>query len=158
MRKITKRSAAIIGATVVAIGGGAAWAASSWFDGTGTASASSSQVKTVTAEGTVTEKLYPGKTATAAVTAKNPNDYPVTITGASDLVVTVKDAEAGCTQQTAKLTLNPAPPNTIPAQEGGASGTLSGDWTGFVSMGRDASPACAGANFELAFKLTGAVA
>jgi len=157
MRKITKRSAAIIGATVVAIGGGAAWAATSWFTGTGSATASSSKIEIVTATGTVADKLYPGKSATAVVTATNPNDYPVSITGAKDLVVEVT-GDPKCKPGDAKLSLNPAPANTIPAKSGATAGTLTGDWTNFVTMGKDASPDCAGAQFKLTFKLDGAVA
>ncbi|MFI7540958.1 hypothetical protein [Actinoplanes sp. NPDC049599] len=157
MRKITKRSAAVIGATVVAIGGGAAWAATSWFEGEGTASASSSTVQKVTAVGTVSEKLYPGKSATAAVTATNPNDYPVSVTGTSDLKVAVTGAP-GCAQKDADLSLSLPPANTIPAKSGATPGTLTGDWTNFVTMGKNADPACAGATFALTFKLEGKVA
>ncbi|MGW4941707.1 hypothetical protein ACWEOZ_08980 [Actinoplanes sp. NPDC004185] len=157
MRKITKRSAAIIGATVVAIGGGAAWAATSWFNGTGTATAASSTVQTVTASATVADNLYPGKNATAAVTVTNPNDYPVKINAAKTPVVTSNTN--GCNQGSAKLTLGDVPPNTvIPAKTATGNGTLTANWPTFIRMGGDASPACAGATFSIQFDLEGAVA
>ena len=161
MRKITKRSAAVIGATVVAIGGGAAWAAASWFEGTGSASASSSTIQTVTATATVSDKLYPGKNATAAVSVTNPNDYRVSITGATLKTVTVTDAP-GCTKENADLSLGSVPPGIKidgkPANFASATSTPAGNWAEFIRMGSKADPKCAGATFTVNFDLVGAVA
>jgi hypothetical protein len=160
MRKITKRSAAIIGATVVAIGGGAAWAATSWFDGSGSARANSSTIKKVVAVATVAENLYPGKNADASVTVTNPNDYRVHITGANTPVVTVLGpAGSACTGADAKLKLGAVPENAfVDGKTAAGPGTGTGTWTGFIQMESDASAACAGAAFKVEFTLAGAVA
>jgi hypothetical protein len=161
MRKITKRSAAVIGATVVAIGGGAAWAATAWFEGTGSASAASSTIQTVTATAAVSDKLYPGKNATAVVTVTNPNDYPVRITGATLTDVTVANAN-GCTANNADLKLGTVPNNVViaakPANVANATPTAAGSWAEFVRMGAAADPKCSGASFTVTFTLQGAVA
>jgi hypothetical protein len=80
MRKITKRSAAVIAATVVAIGGGAAWAAWS-ISGKGSASAASGTAVplTVISEPTV-DVLLPGSQSDVTFKVKNTNSFPVTIT------------------------------------------------------------------------------
>jgi hypothetical protein len=160
MRKITKRSAAIIGATVVAISGGAAWAANSWFNGTGSAEAASSTVQTVTATATVADKLYPGKNANAAVTVTNPNDYSVLITDAKAPTVTVLSAnDKACTAGAAKLSLGAVPNGfDVPGKSAGVSGTRTGTWSGFIGMEPGASAACAGATFKIDFTLDGSVA
>ena len=84
MRKITKRSAAVITAAVVAVGGGsAAWAY--WtFGGTGnaavaSATASQLRVRALTVEG----PLVPGLRADVTFTVDNFNKFPVVITGIS---------------------------------------------------------------------------
>jgi|tagenome__1003787_1003787.scaffolds.fasta_scaffold20974788_4 hypothetical protein len=81
MRKITKRSAAITAATVIAIGGGAAaWAAANGWDitGTGTGDASAATITPLTASSDMgSVKVYPGLVATVAATVNNPNDFPV---------------------------------------------------------------------------------
>jgi hypothetical protein len=80
MRKITKRSAAIIAASVIAIGGaGAAWAA--WtFSGTGNASVSAATATPLTVTGeTVAGPMVPGTAVNVSFTVKNPNSFPVLI-------------------------------------------------------------------------------
>ncbi|WP_328462192.1 hypothetical protein OHA21_34570 [Actinoplanes sp. NBC_00393] len=83
MRKISKRSAVIVGVTVVALGGGAAWAAFSGWDieGEGKANGKAAQIKKLTASTTFTDNLYPGLTTDITTTMKNPNEFPVQLTG-----------------------------------------------------------------------------
>jgi len=80
MRKITKRSAAIVAAAVVAVGGaGAAWAAWS-LSGTGSASASAGAVVPLTVTGSpVVDALVPGSKSDVTFTVKNENSFPVLI-------------------------------------------------------------------------------
>jgi hypothetical protein len=162
MRKITKRSAAVIGAAVVAVGAtGAAWAA--WtITGTGGTSASSASLSPITATATVVgDKLWPGQSRNATVKVTNPNDFPVKVTG-----VTIKDVAAagapGCTKDKAALVLGAVPPNTViggkPAAFVTATPTDAGTWSNFVQMGAGAEAACAGATFTVSFDLAGVIA
>jgi hypothetical protein len=161
MRKITKRSAAITAATVIALGGGAAWAAANWFSGSGTATASASSVQNVTAIGTVSDKLWPGRKLNAAVSITNPNDYPVRVTGATISSLGVANAEGGCTLAEAKLSLGNVPNGVVVNGKPAASSTVTPvDFTfpEFIRMATDASPACANATFTVSLTLEGAVA
>lgn len=84
MRKITKRSAAIIAASVIAVGGGAAaWAANGWgVTGEGEATAKASDIKKLTASADLgaTKRIYPGLVTTVNTSVANPNDFPVNLT------------------------------------------------------------------------------
>ncbi|GAA2682617.1 hypothetical protein [Actinoplanes palleronii] len=84
MRKLSKRSTAVIaGVAVVVIGGGAAWAATGWsILGTGTASASGAEIKPVTASSTFTKTLFPDRVIPMDTTFTNPNEFAVKLTGA----------------------------------------------------------------------------
>jgi hypothetical protein len=83
MRKITKRSAAIIGATVIAIGGGAAWAA--WSLGGSAAATASAGSSTPLTVGTpsINGQLLPGNPADVAFAVTNPNSFNVQVNGLS---------------------------------------------------------------------------
>lgn len=162
MRKMTKRSAAIVAVTAVAIGGGAAYAATAWFSGTGKATAASSEAKPVAAVATIADgaKLWPGKNVNAAVSVTNPNDYPVKVTGLENVLV--KSNKSGCTAENADVTLGEVPANmTVGGKPAGfvdATPTDLGNWTDFVKMGSNADPACAGATFTITFGLKGGIA
>ncbi|MFI6076906.1 hypothetical protein ACIA5C_35770 [Actinoplanes sp. NPDC051343] len=100
MRKITKRSVAIIAASLVAIGGGAAWA--TWTligDGSTAAAAESASQLSITAPATAEGGLAPGQAADIVFVVANPNKYPVTI-GAVKLtgltVTKASDATGTC--------------------------------------------------------------
>ena len=81
MRKITKRSAAVIAASALAIGGaGAAWAA--WnLTGAGSTSAKAANAQALTIDSVQVVGLSPGNKSDIKFTAKNPNAFPVKITG-----------------------------------------------------------------------------
>ena len=75
-----KRTAVIAAVTVLAIGGGVAYAAwSSSGSGSGSVASTTSANSTISpVAGAV--GLYPGHTVSFQVTINNPNDYPVTVT------------------------------------------------------------------------------
>jgi hypothetical protein len=159
MRKITKRSAVIATASVLAVGTGtAAFAyASGWFNGSGTVYANSSTVQPVTTTvvlSDASQKLYPGKTvAISSVTVSNPNDYPVLITALTlDTLTSTKGA--GCTKGNADVSFGAVPANTIiPAGQSPTSVNL-----GSVTMGGNGDVACAGGTFTFGVKMTGEIA
>ncbi|WP_433827214.1 hypothetical protein ACQP2E_34850 [Actinoplanes sp. CA-015351] len=82
MRKFTKRSVALITAGVVAVGGGAAYAAWS-LGGSGTATASAGTVQTLSVAGVSTTPLVPGTKTDVTLTLTNPNKFPVVVTSIS---------------------------------------------------------------------------
>ena len=81
MRKITKRSAAIIAAAVVGVGaiGGVAMANGWLAEGTATGTAQSSDLQAISANITLNGKIYPGVTRTATAVIANPNDFNVAL-------------------------------------------------------------------------------
>jgi hypothetical protein len=82
MGKSTKRSVAIAAAAVVTVGAaGAAYAAGWLINGSGAATASTSAIKPMHADISITGNVYPGKKADAVVLVDNPNDFPVILTG-----------------------------------------------------------------------------
>jgi hypothetical protein len=98
MRKITKRSAAVITAAVVAVGGaGAAWAV--WgVSGIGSASASAGDVQPLGVGTTITlnpSTFFPGSQHSVAFTVTNPNPFPVEVQG-----ITITDIDSGATNTT----------------------------------------------------------
>ncbi|GIF24570.1 hypothetical protein BJ973_008049 [Actinoplanes tereljensis] len=84
MGKNTKRSAVVAGVAAVLIGGGAAaWAFTGWnVDGSGTAEADAAQIKPLTATASLGANLYPGRKTKITLKVDNPNEFPVTLTGA----------------------------------------------------------------------------
>ena len=142
MGKITKRSAAIVGGSILAVTGGtAAFAyASGWFTGTGSVAASSSEIKVVNAVvtlgNTAETRLYPGKVVPITANVTNPNDYPVRITG---ITVDNVTAKPGCGKAQADLSFG-----TVPL--------------GSIKMGPAADPACANASFTVTAVLAGEIA
>ncbi|KUL29077.1 hypothetical protein [Actinoplanes awajinensis] len=99
MRKLSKRSTAVVaGVAVVVIGGGAAWAATGWtIPGTGTANASAATIKPVTATSTFASNIFPDANINFSTKFSNPNEFAVILTGAISItgaVVTPADANA----------------------------------------------------------------
>jgi hypothetical protein len=90
MRKITKRSAAIIAASIVGVGalGGVAMANGWLVGGKGYASATGSTVTDMRADITLSGKLFPGAALTAKALVDNPNEFPVKLSGISNPVIT----------------------------------------------------------------------
>lgn len=153
MRKITKRSAAVIAGSALALTGGtAAFAyASGWFSGTGSVKAQSSTIQIVTATvDTSATHLYPGKSVQVKGTVANPNDYPVQIDtiGISDLGSSV----GACTREKSKVSFG-----AVPAGLRIPPGTYNDVVLGNLTMG-EADPACAGATFNITATMTGQVA
>jgi hypothetical protein len=163
MRKITKRSAAITAATVLAIGGGAAWAASGWFNGSGNVSASSSTIQPVVANINGVANLWPGKAVNASVSIGNYNEYSVNANDIdrSTIVVKVFDTAAAAANNTESATCTPAEAGinlgNVPATTVGPSGWQETTFTNFVGMESTASADCAGKVFKVTFKLLGDV-
>jgi hypothetical protein len=165
MRKITKRSAAIIAVTAIAVSGGAAWAANWYLSGTNSASASATTIQAVDVTLTASSQLYPGAKANAVLAAKNPNPYAVKVTGVSGTpVVTVTggaqnvDRASACTPATAGITLKPT---------FGSGVTVPGNLTNLtnvdtvsqvIEMASTAPESCAGATFTVSFTTTGSIA
>jgi hypothetical protein len=145
MRKITKRSAAVVGAIVIAIGGGtAAFAyASGWFQGGGTATATSASIKPVTATIVIpdTAHLFPGATVPIKGSVTNPNEYKVEVTGVtiSDVTSTKGSTNNGeCAKNAADLSATFAKKFTLAPNQ-----TVDNWDIGTITMGIKAVPQCA---------------
>ncbi|WP_229071496.1 hypothetical protein [Actinoplanes sp. DH11] len=84
MRKLTKRSTAVIaGTAAVVIGGGAAWATVNGWEigGSGTAEADTASITPLTATAQINGKIFPGKVTTITTSVNNPNEFKVQLTG-----------------------------------------------------------------------------
>ncbi|MEV6487220.1 hypothetical protein AB0M20_01080 [Actinoplanes sp. NPDC051633] len=94
MRKLTKRSAAIVTASVVAVG--AAGAAFAWsLTGGGEASATAGTTKNLVVEAALAnDSLVPGVPRNLNFVVKNKNDFPVVVTGAT--ISEVKGGDGDC--------------------------------------------------------------
>jgi hypothetical protein len=92
MRKITKRSAAIITASIVGVGalGGIAMASGWLVEGKGIAKADTAEVKDMSAEASLVGKAYPGLATTANALIDNDNEFPVIINKAA---IALKDGK-----------------------------------------------------------------
>lgn len=151
MRKITKRSAAVVAGSVLALTGAtAAFAyANGWFSGSGTATATASTIQTVTATISTTGNIYPGKELPITGTVNNPNDYQVQID--SITVDTVQTGIGACnaasglafTELPSGLKINP--------------GSYPGVGLGKLTMNQSADPSCSGATFTITAKMTGEI-
>lgn len=165
MRKFTKRSVALVTAGVVAVSGGAAYAA--WLisgGGSSSASASTSQGLTLADLGpagtsgdvTVDPAFFPGSTNAVAFTVVNPNPFPVRITG---VTLTVGDSTTNAACEAENVTVNdadlPAGPADliVPAKTGAVNGTKAITYAGALSMIDDPNAACDGAAFPITVAL-----
>jgi hypothetical protein len=90
MRKITKRSAAIITASIVGVGalGGVAMANGWLVGGKGYASAAGSTVTPMRADITLSKRIYPGAALDATALVDNPNEFPVKLTAIKNPAIT----------------------------------------------------------------------
>jgi hypothetical protein len=159
MGKTTKRTATVATAVILTVGAGtAAFAyASGWFQGGGTVNATSSTIGNVTTTVNVangpTTRLYPGKVINVSGNIVNPNDYKVRIDTAE--VTGVTSTKGGqnndqCVTATADLSA------ALSAQlEIGAGATLPNSTFGTLTMGQNASPACAGSQITATLTFTG---
>jgi hypothetical protein len=83
MRKISKRTAVVLGATGVALAAGVAYAAwTSSGSGSGEVKSGTSSSSTIAKLGDGSA-LYPGASTDITVTIDNPNDYPVVVNSIS---------------------------------------------------------------------------
>lgn len=153
MRRITKRSAAVIGATVLTIGSSAAWAA--WgVIGAGSATVVAGKSADLTLESVVLDpQLAPGVAADIKFTVKNPNAFPVKIQ--SILVDKVSTDSKTCPA----TNVVPQPKAPLPAEAGaldvGAGGSKVIIYKGAIRMVSTAPTECQGTKFSVSLKLTG---
>jgi hypothetical protein len=147
MGKTTKRTATVATAVVLTVGAGtAAFAyASGWFQGGGTATASSASIQNVTTTIVVANnsqnRLFPGKTISVTGDIVNPNEYKIKITGASVTGVTSTKSgsnNAGCVTATADLS---AALTVVPLEI--AAGATANNKAFTIKMGENAAAACA---------------
>ncbi|EOD65663.1 hypothetical protein [Amycolatopsis vancoresmycina] len=144
MRKISKRSAVVLGAAGVVVVAGVAYAAwSSSGAGTGSVSSTTSVNSTITPAGSGTA-LYPGGGTDFTVTINNPNDYPVVVTSIS---AGSSDAVNGCAAGTVT---SPAPSSTT----GTIAAKGSGTYTLHATMSSGATDACKSQTFVLPLTAT----
>jgi hypothetical protein len=155
MRKLTKRSAAIIAASVIAVGGGAAaWAVNGWnITGSGTATAASSNVVPMNADITLSGNVFPGRSLTAVALVDNSNEFPVLLTGLTPGAVTV--TKGGAPNDTCKNSLNTSSisatlPTTPPRIERGNDRRVE-----FPVVIGDLDDSCVNSDFRVAFTFTG---
>jgi hypothetical protein len=151
MRKITKRSAAVIAASALAVGGaGAAWAA--WnLTGAGNTTAKAATAQNLTIDSVQVVGLSPGNKSDLKFTAKNPNAFPVQITGItitgihSGTLATCADSNV--VAQTFTL---PAPAAlTVDPAAGAVPGSKDITVPDAIKMIADASDGCQGAVFTV---------
>ncbi|GIM91231.1 hypothetical protein [Paractinoplanes toevensis] len=172
MRKMTKRSTAVVaGAAVAVLGGTAAFAAiSGWFNGSSSyASAQSAEIKPVQAQVTALGNLWPGRPVNASVTVGNYNEYKVKATAidASSIKVyaynTAADANADTANSAALNTCNETNADIHLAAWPGALSVNPGSWstpqtfTNFVGMGDGGAVACANKALKITFTLQGEI-
>ena len=161
MRKITKRSAAIIGATVVAIGGGAAWAATNGWDikGTGTAEGNAATVVEMEASADLgAKKVFPGLNTTVTTTVKNNNDFPVNLTTAN-FVPTAVVVTGGTNAASCQSSLIAAPNTLVASFPAGApkivaKSTGQGVTTN-IAIANTLPQTCAGSHIKVTYTFTG---
>jgi hypothetical protein len=114
MRKITKRSAAIAAAAVLAVGAaGGAYAAGWLVNGEATASATAAEAKDLNATVTVNGAVYPGASLPVTVAVNNENAFAVKVTKIDIKPGSYKinggANKGGCNASTASLDLDKAP-------------------------------------------------
>lgn len=129
--------------------------------GAGTATAGTALAVSLS-PGVPTGALFPGGSASVALTVTNPNDFPVRLgsllldstRGTAGFVV--DSAHSACPVSTLSFaTQAPAGGWTIPARVGAVAGSLPVQLTGALSMGVGAASACQGASFT-AYLVAGA--
>ena len=143
MRKISKRSAVVLGAAGVVVVAGVAYAA--W---TSTGAGSGSVTSTTSANSVISSSdpgtaLYPGGTTTFKVKITNPNSYPVAV---NSIGAGSSNAVNGCAAGTV-TSAAVTNPGTIAA---GGEGTF----TLTATMDHDAADACKSQTFTLPLNAT----
>jgi hypothetical protein len=152
MRKLTKRSTAVVATTVVALGAaGAAWAAWS-LTGSGDAKAQAGSVVAlkVTSAGLPAGGLTPGNPTAVLLTVENRNKFPVRITSIklSDLDTDQDGCDAGDNVDVVNSAPLPAPAAvTVPAGSDEKPATLTVAWDGPLRMKANPANECQKAPF-----------
>ncbi|MEQ0560160.1 hypothetical protein ABJI51_13815 [Amycolatopsis sp. NEAU-NG30] len=144
MRKISKRSAVVLGAAGAVVVAGVAYAA--WTSGgAGSGSVTSkTAVDSVISSSDQGTALYPGASTTFKVKITNPNDYPVVVNSIS---AGSSNEVGGCAAATVTSAAVANPAGTIaPGGEGVYSVT--------ATMAKDASDACKSQVFTLPLTAT----
>ena len=148
MKNFTRRSSAVVAATLALVGTGIAFAAwTSTGTGSGSATADTEQGLVVT-PGT-TSGLYPTGSQTVSIQVKNNNPYAVTLDGASISNLAVQGSPAGCSTHDVTATV-PTPNDRVAA---GATATIAEVVT--VSMGADGDNGCQGKTFTFDVTVNG---
>ncbi|MEU5258856.1 hypothetical protein [Amycolatopsis sp. NPDC021455] len=143
MRKISKRSAVVLGAAGVVVVAGVAYAAwTSTGAGSGSVTSTTSQDSVISSTDTGTA-LYPGASTTFTVKITNPNDYSVAVNSISAGSSNLVNGCAAGTVTSAAVTN----PGTI-AGKGEATFTLT------ATMAPTATDACKGQIFTLPLTAT----
>ncbi|MEV6824711.1 hypothetical protein [Amycolatopsis sp. NPDC051102] len=144
MRKISKRSAVVLGAAGVVVLAGVAYAA--WSSGgTGTGSVTSTtSVDSAITPGSSGSALYPGGGTDFTVTIDNPNNYPVVVTA---ITAGSSNAVSGCAAGTVTSAVPSSTAGTIAAK-----GTNT--YTLHATMSSTATDACKGQTFALPLTAT----
>jgi hypothetical protein len=144
MRKISKRSAIVLGAAGVVVVAGVAYAAwSSTGSGSGSVSSTTSVNSAITSASSGSA-LYPGSGTDFTVTIDNPNDYPVVVTGIS---AGSSNLVGSCAAGTVTSPASTSTSGTIAAK-----GTRT--YTLHATMNADAADACKGQTFVLPLTAT----
>ncbi len=127
--------------------------------GSGSVSAgTASPLTTVSATASTTSLLYPsGPAADLAMTVRNPNPYPVSITGLSaNGAVTAAGGIGTCTTTGVALATPTAGlPFTVPARAAGTDGSITVSLTAAAQMTSTSENGCQGATFTVPVTLTG---
>lgn len=145
MRKISKRSAVVLGAAGVVVVAGVAYAAwTSTGAGSGSVTSTTAVNSTIGSDTTGTP-LYPGAVKTFTVSIDNPNDYPVVVNGISAGSSTA--TSGGCAAGTVTSAAVTNPGSTI-AAHGSAVYTLT------ATMSGSATDACKSQTFTLPLTAT----
>ena len=129
MRKITKRSAAIIAAAVVGVGaiGGVAMANGWLVGGKGYASAAGSTVTDMRADIALNGRMFPGASLIAQAKVDNPNEFKVKLTAIKNPALTATRGGSDNTKCVADLkavglaSITPTIPQSAPVINEGAT-------------------------------------
>ncbi|MCM4077025.1 hypothetical protein [Paractinoplanes hotanensis] len=151
MRKITKRSAAVITAAVVAVGGGAAaWAAWSVSTTSSAVATTGSAAPVEVTASALSPALVPGNKASVQVTLRNPNNFLVKVKKVE--ITSITTTKTGCGNgnfaftkpEITELTLSP-----VSVQGDTQNVTL----TDAVSLKNDPNNACQEAEVTVNYKV-----
>jgi hypothetical protein len=157
MRKIYKRSLLAGTVVVAAVGVGAtAWASGWLVTGGGTANASTSALKPIHAEVTVTGNIYPGRMGEATALVDNPNDFPVLLTGITPGTLTASKKTGGdnraCAAALTPTTITATMPAVAPRIDAGA---VDQSLTIPIGVSPDLDVSCAGSTIKMSFTFSG---